>query len=720
MRAPAAQDAQGTVDKTDELVAKIRDGGDRTKEAVLTELAGLRTMRALDALLAAYDTFQTVYMKREVVRALRLFDGVAECEQKAMQRLTDEATATEAPEIRKAAVESLGSSTVSGKHWLELIVKSAADETVREQAFEAHVAMSTEADHEWYRHVWKPKSDDGGKAKPKVKKPKKQRDAEKEEEDAKPKGGEITAPMRLTAFDVLAGKLTVDELVDAATHDAYFRVRKSALEELAQRGDKKTLDVAWEVVKKDGERAENRVVAARIVASIEGKKAAPEFTKRAVRLDAPVELRRGLAEILAGFNDPDVNKGLINELGRGKTAEKLFQMYAVRSLQDERVDKALLKMLSDKEPEVVVGAAKLLGERAYKPAAAALTQLFEKSGDRDVRRAAIDAVARVRVGDPTWVEQLIAFTQSADPELRNLALTQLGQTSDRSHLERLVEALEDPHWSTRLAAMEALEKMRTHEGVTAIVNRMPKEEGRMQSEFAQALWRLTGQPFQEDAKSWATWWANSKDKFQLLSDADLATVRTGEEEYRLRQTTRVKSEFFGIKIISRRVIFILDVSGSMEEPLADDYKGRGGWTRMQVARDEMKRCLEKLDTGAFFNLLVFSSGVERWTDGNLVPCDDANRSKALAYVDKLLAFGGTNLYDSLKEAFSDPEVDTIFLMSDGEPSMGEVVEPVVIREDVAAWNENRRIVINTIAVGGRLNILEWLAEDSGGTSVKFE
>jgi hypothetical protein len=52
--------------------------------------------------------------------------------------------------------------------------------------------------------------------------------------------------------------------------------------------------------------------------------------------------------------------------------------------------------------------------------------------------------------------------------------------------------------------------------------------------------------------------------------------------------------------------------------------------------------------------------------------------------------------------------------------MGEIVEPLVIREHVASWNENRRIVINTVAVGGQFNILEWLAEDSGGTHVKFE
>ncbi|MCY2960338.1 MAG: HEAT repeat domain-containing protein [Planctomycetota bacterium] len=718
---PAAQDAQGTADKTAELVAKIKADGDRTKEEVVSELGGLRTPRALEALLGAYDDFQTVFMKREVVRALRLFDGVAECEQKAMQRLMDEATASPEAELRAAAVESLGSCSVSGKHWLELIVKSPADDAVRERALKAHIGLATEADQAWYRQIWKPKKDEDGddKQKPKVKKAKKG-DKDKDEEEAKPRAGVILNSMRLSAFEALVPKLTIDELVEAVTREGYAKIRKSALHELAERGDKKTLELAWAVVKNDGEQPENRVVAARIVAKIDGTKAAPDFIKRALRVDIPVELRRGLAEILTAFNDPAVNKDLLNELGKGKAHEKLFQMYAVRSLQDERVDKALLKMLSDKEPEVVAGAARILGERRALEAGTALTKLFEKSKDKDVRRAAIEAVARIRVGDKTWVEELIALTKSEDPEVRNLALTQLGQTSDQTHLERLVAALEDTNWSTRLAALEALEKMRTKESVTAIVGRMPKEEGRLLSEFAQALWRLTGQPFQEDAKSWTAWWGNSKDKFQLLSDVDLEKVRSGEEEYRLRQTTRVKSEFFGIKIVSRRVIFIVDVSGSMEEKLTNDYKGKTGWTRMEVARAELKKCLENLDPGAFFNVMVFSSGVERWTDGALVACDDKHRAEALAYVEKLTAGGGTNLYDSLKEAFTDPEVDTIFVMSDGEPSMGEVVEPLLIREHVASWNENRRIVINTVAVGGQFNILEWLAEDSGGTHVKFE
>jgi len=715
------QDAQETADKTAELVAKIKADGDRTKEEVIKDLGALRTMRALDALIEAYDTLQTVFMKREVIRALRLFDGVTECEQKAMQRLTDEATASKEAELRAAAVESLGSCATSGKHWLELIVKSPADDAVRERALTAHIGLSNDADHEWYRKIWKPKKEEDGdkdKAKPKVKKAAKK--GEKDEEEAKPRSGVILNSMRLLAFDALSPRLKIEELTDAATREGFAKIRKSALQELGDRGDPKTLELAWDAVKNDGEQPENRVVAARIVARLEGAKAAPEFIKRALRNDVPVELRRGLAEILTDFKDPEVNKLLLSELGKGKANDKLFQMYAVRSMQDERVDKALLKMLSDKDAEVVAGAAKILGERGSAEAGPALTKLFEKSKEKEVRRAALDAVARIRVGDKAWIDELVTLSKSTDPEVRNMALTQLGQTSDRTHLERLVSALEDADWSTRLAALEALEKMRTIEGVTAIVVRMEKEDGRLLSEFAQALWRLTGQPFQEDAKSWANWWKGAKDKFQLLSDVDLDRVRSGEEEFRLRQTTRVKSEFFGIKIISRRVIFIVDVSGSMEEKLTNDYKGKAGWTRMEVAREELKKCLENLDPGAFFNLLVFSSGVERWTDGALVPCNDEKRAAALAYVAELKAGGGTNLYDSLKDAFTDPEVDTIFVMSDGEPSMGEVVEPLEIREHIAAWNEHRRIVINTIAVGGQFNILEWLAGDSGGTHVKFE
>ena len=57
----------------------------------------------------------------------------------------------------------------------------------------------------------------------------------------------------------------------------------------------------------------------------------------------------------------------------------------------------------------------------------------------------------------------------------------------------------------------------------------------MLEEFANALWRLTGQPYHDNAEAWSNWWKENGDKFQILSDADLEKVRSGEEEWRLRQ-----------------------------------------------------------------------------------------------------------------------------------------------------------------------------------------
>ncbi|MCA9002886.1 MAG: hypothetical protein KDB61_13260, partial [Planctomycetes bacterium] len=68
----------------------------------------------------------------------------------------------------------------------------------------------------------------------------------------------------------------------------------------------------------------------------------------------------------------------------------------------------------------------------------------------------------------------------------------------------------------------------------------------------------------------------------------------------------------------------------------------------------------------------------------------------------------------------EPDVDTILVLSDGEPSVGDLIDPGAIREDIQARNRERNIRIHTIALGGSLKILEWLAEDSGGRFVQIE
>jgi HEAT repeat protein len=712
-----------------ELIAKIKSDSDKTEPKLLDQLADLKTRGALDGLIEAYPLMSTIYMKREILRRLPRFDGVPEAEQPALQKLMDIATQAEDAELRTAAVNALGECTAKGKDFLVMIVESKADDATRERALDRHIKLSDKADRAWYRQLWKPTKDkdkdDKGKKEPKKPDPKKKDPKDPKAKDETPKKGVILNNMRALAFDQIAPELTADELVEA-TKDGFYKIRIAALNYLDSKGDKRAADIAHDVYNQGvdpaglPEIAQVRVEAAKIVARALGPKAAPEFLKKAGSVETPLELRRGLAELLVQMHDEGVNRDLINQLGKGKAGEKIFTMWACRNMTDERVDKALVKMLQDKENDVVVAAAKTLAERKYKEAVPALERLVGKGKDRDAMRAALEAMTALRVGEKAWVDELVALSEGADPELRNLALQALGGTRDASYLPALIKALDNANWSTRMAALEALEHMRSKDAVTAIIARMAKEEGRIQNEFANTLWRLTGQPFQDNVDGWSKWWENSKDKFAFLTEDQLAAVRTGEEDYRLKQTTHVKTEFFGIKIISHRVIFIIDVSGSMNWGLANEYQGMTGQSRMEVAKSELIKCVSGLDPSAFFNILIFSSGVEKWIDGSLAAANQKNRDEAKAYIEKIGANGGTNLYDAVKLAFEDKDVDTIIIMSDGEPTQGEETDPVVIREHVKAWNEHRGIVINTIQVAGQFQVLDWLAEDSGGTHVKYE
>src|SRR5262249_12684819 len=154
-------------------------------------------------------------------------------------------------------------------------------------------------------------------------------------------------------------------------------------------------------------------------------------------------------------------------------------------------------------------------------------------------------------------------TKSEDQDVRVMALQALGQTTDKKHLPRLIEALDEKDWSTRLAALDAIENLHVKDGIPAIIARMSKEDGRMLSEFAATLFRLTGQSFDENAGAWDNWWKQAGTSFEILTPDKLAKVKASAEDARLKQGTRVESKFFGIRIVSHKVILIIDVSLSM-------------------------------------------------------------------------------------------------------------------------------------------------------------
>jgi len=699
------------------LARELLAGRDQSDPELVSRLAAAHTREAAEALVEAYGVMSSILMRREIVLCLAVFDDVPGAAALALQQLSDVATLESEPELNEAAVDALARCPLNGPDFLRRIVDSSAQDGVRLRAMQHLVEIVAADDLAWFRAQFeRPRQEDDKEVRRAL------RSGEKVERVT------ALAELRELAFTRLAPGLDAAELAGHARAKErdpldlrQDGVRRLALLELERRGDKRLAKLATEVFEDRTETDDNRALAARLMAAAGGAKLVPRLCEQGLEdpsVTSP-ELARALAELVASLRGPKDEKKLVKLLEQGRPHEQLFALRALRGAKDpelfELVDRLLAAGL---ERAAAQEALALLGESGAQAARAILERELASSADPSVAAAACEALSALRAGDPGWVEELERLARAGDRRLRNGALGELARLDARAHQELFVEALSSDDWTTRKVALEALEAARTREAVAAIVARIGAEEGRLLHLFADALFRLTGQPFHVRSEAWRAWWEKEGAAFEPIDPAELAALEREHERRRLAQTTRASS-FFGLRVESRQVVFVLDVSGSMDEHLVTRWLGEEGATRIAEAKRELAAVIDSLEPGTFFDLIVFAGEVERWADGGRSTSEPGAREEAQAFVERLRAGGGTNLYGALSEAFRGAQVDTIFVLSDGEPSQGSVVDPAGIRRAVSEWNRGRGIAIHTVSVGGGLPILEWLAQDSGGSFTRI-
>ena len=112
--------------------------------------------------------------------------------------------------------------------------------------------------------------------------------------------------------------------------------------------------------------------------------------------------------------------------------------------------------------------------------------------------------------------------------------------------------------------------------------------------------------------------------------------------------------------------------------------------------------------------MTFASDIHTWRETE-VPATEANVKDALSWAKtRLLPRGGTNTYGALMRALNDnPKVDTVFFLSDGLPSSGEMEIQEEIIVALRDANRFRKVIFNTIAlVFGKSKIEKaWKYED---------
>jgi hypothetical protein len=279
-------------------------------------------------------------------------------------------------------------------------------------------------------------------------------------------------------------------------------------------------------------------------------------------------------------------------------------------------------------------------------------------------------------------------------------------------------------WPIRAALVNAIRAVLEPESVDALIAILADPGSPRVAEDAEtALGVMTGGDYGADAAAWRDWWRVNRDKVELATKP------------RARQGSYGKATFYGLAVPQGRIAFVIDTSGSMAEPvgggkLAEYMKTAGHLSptgirsRLDLALAEVGHAVSNMKDRSAAAVISFAATADWHTKGFETITQEV-RAKIGERVHRLVAGRSTNVYGGLFAAFH-PEgkprpqdlvegPDTIFLMTDGNPSSGKYTDFDDLRDEVQAWNLGRSIRINCVNVGDTdARLLRALAYGSGG------
>lgn len=383
--------------------------------------------------------------------------------------------------------------------------------------------------------------------------------------------------------------------------------------------------------------------------------------------------------------------------------------------QPEMCGPVLIKMLANSNADIRTSA--IEGIVRARPAGA-IAELVKRLDHDDFKTRTDAAWALAQLGDlpPEAEAKFIQMTNDDRPSVRLHATDALKwYPQSETALKALLARFEDELWSIRSAAVATALVFRRTETLAPLVRLLEQEKGRVHDDALSALMTMTGEDFGPLTQNWSKWLADRPAGYALPTAEEALAVIAKREASRLAgvdNTKAQRTEYHGIAVPRGGVVFILDISGSMEMNRVSKEQNF-----FEFFSEALIETVQRLDTDTDFNLIVFSDRVSVWKD-KLVPADAQNIADGVAFLRDTRAGGPTNIYESLLGAFDFLETQTIFLMTDGEPTVGPITETDAIIAEITHINRDRRIVINTIAAGqAKEEFLADLAAANGGQAV---
>ena len=334
-------------------------------------------------------------------------------------------------------------------------------------------------------------------------------------------------------------------------------------------------------------------------------------------------------------------------------------------------------------------------------------------GARELREgrqaAAADILAVLLSGESPAAEALVsAWLTEAGPAGAKLCWTLATEAAGRAEaadvatlagLARL--PLFEADYPFRRGVVRALVAVNRLDAVEALAVILADLRGEARADVIAYLAFVTGRNFGTDAAAWGAWVAEHRDEIVLPPQQTEYPAPQGPLE---SADNHGDPAYYGIPLYAERLVFLIDVSSSMEE--------RG---RLEKAKRELESAVRVLPSTTAFTVIAYADGAVAW-EKRLVPADEGAKERALAFIRRLRPDGRTATGDALALAFT-LDVEAVYLLSDGQPTAGRVVEPERIVRMVAEANGSRRVSIHAIGLApdpGLAEFLEVLARTNYG------
>lgn len=444
--------------------------------------------------------------------------------------------------------------------------------------------------------------------------------------------------------------------------------------------------------------------------------------------------------------------------------DALVRTTAAETLGKYKVEEArkwlLASAIKDSKRDVRVGVATALGYHHSSAAVPALVNAL-KDPDWEVRSAAALSLGMIK--DKQSLDAVIEVLKSDKDERTRAGVCEaLSLFGDPRTNEPLAAALKDAGWSVRVGALQALVSTKALAAIGDIIEMMDREkDGRLKGDCWQALCKLTGKDLGFNASAWRDWWVVNKEKIIKGSNPEGGGGAAGGGAAGGGGGSGVS--YHGVQTFSKKILFILDLSRSMLESCGlkvssgPDGRAYTGTTKIAIAKEELLWTINKMDSTTKFTIMFYANFhkpnqstqfLVKWWEEKLQEATSANKERAKRFIEKMnpsvppqviregdpdyeIDMDMTNLWFALQEAFRiagmgvndknyAPAVDTVFVLSDGLPTAGEVTDPGMIIRGVRAMNKLKKITIHTIVVGQdskNSDFMRRLATENGGQFV---